>query len=91
MLADPVIGLQLKIPTYGTDIPVLSFISAIRIMGRTKEVLDDAYKKVRVPVSTCVRSPLISISVSHFQDSSPRLLDCGRVWEIYRGIPSRTR
>ena len=44
--ADACIGLQLKFPTYGTDIPVLSFISAIRIMGSIKEVLDDAYKKV---------------------------------------------
>ena len=91
VLADARIGLQLKFPTYGTDIPILSFISAIRIMGRTKDVLDDAYKKVSAAVVEIGTILLTYISVSDFQVSSSRLLDCGCVWKIYRGIPSSPR
>jgi cytochrome P450 len=36
---------RVKVPTYGSEIPVLSFISAIRFLTHTREILADGYKK----------------------------------------------
>ena len=42
--------LQVKIPTYGSQIPVLSFISAVRLIRGTKEILADGYKRVEFSI-----------------------------------------
>jgi len=38
---------RVKVPAYGSEFPVLSLISAVRLLKSMKEVLADGYSKVR--------------------------------------------
>ena len=56
---------QVKVPAYGSEIPVLSLISAIRSFKCMNDILADAYNKVDLALGSKYY-PLTSIAVSDF-------------------------
>jgi hypothetical protein len=83
--------LQIKVPTFGSEIPALSLISAVRLGRGMNDVLAEGYKRCgNLALRYTFSSDTYNIAVPYLQNPYNQSMDSRRVWKIYRRTPSCT-